>query len=42
MFERLLDWHRTLNGWVWGPVTMTLLLLSGTVARSLREFTTRG
>lgn len=29
MLERLLAWHSTLNGWVWGPVTMGLLVGTG-------------
>ena len=29
MLERLLAWHSTLNGWVWGPVTMGLLVGAG-------------
>jgi AGCS family alanine or glycine:cation symporter len=29
MVERLMQWHSTVNGWVWGPVTMTLLMGTG-------------
>jgi AGCS family alanine or glycine:cation symporter len=29
MLERLAEWHTTLNGWVWGPYTMALLLGTG-------------
>ena len=29
MLETLLNWHTTLNGWVWGPVTMALLMGTG-------------
>jgi AGCS family alanine or glycine:cation symporter len=29
MLETLLRWHSTLNGWVWGPVTMALLMGTG-------------
>jgi AGCS family alanine or glycine:cation symporter len=29
MIETLLEAHATLNGWVWGPVTMTLLMGTG-------------
>jgi alanine or glycine:cation symporter, AGCS family len=29
MLETLLQWHSTLNGWVWGPVTMILLMGTG-------------
>jgi AGCS family alanine or glycine:cation symporter len=29
MLETLETWHGVLNGWVWGPVTMTLLMGTG-------------
>jgi len=29
MLETLRQWHSTLNGWVWGPVTMALLMGTG-------------
>ncbi len=29
MFEQLLAWHATLNGWVWGPFTMGALMGTG-------------
>jgi AGCS family alanine or glycine:cation symporter len=29
MLETLVRWHATLNGWVWGPVTMALLMGTG-------------
>jgi AGCS family alanine or glycine:cation symporter len=29
MLETLLKWHSVLNGWVWGPVTMGLLMGTG-------------
>jgi AGCS family alanine or glycine:cation symporter len=29
MLETLLRWHATLNAWVWGPVTMALLMGTG-------------
>jgi AGCS family alanine or glycine:cation symporter len=29
MLDTLAAWHTTLNGWVWGPVTMTLLMGTG-------------
>jgi AGCS family alanine or glycine:cation symporter len=29
MLETLVRWHSTLNGWVWGPVTMALLMGTG-------------
>jgi len=31
MLERLTQWHSTVNGWVWGPVTMSLLMGTGLV-----------
>ncbi len=29
MIERLLEWHATLNSWVWGPYTMAALMGAG-------------
>jgi alanine or glycine:cation symporter, AGCS family len=29
MFDRLVEWHSTLNAWVWGPYTMVLLMGTG-------------
>ncbi len=29
MLDRLLEWHSTLNAWVWGPYTMVLLMGTG-------------
>ena len=29
MLDRLLEWHATLNSWVWGPYTMLLLMGTG-------------
>jgi len=29
MLEQIAEWHATLNGWVWGPYTMLLLMGTG-------------
>ncbi len=29
MFETLIDWHAVVNGWVWGPYTMAILMGAG-------------
>jgi AGCS family alanine or glycine:cation symporter len=29
MFDQFTEWHSTVNGWVWGPVTMVLLMGTG-------------
>ncbi len=29
MLDRLVEWHSTLNAWVWGPYTMVLLMGTG-------------